>query len=285
MLPKLADTKSGFDKNTSLLSYMVKHLYKIRPTLLALGSEPKLQEAGKVSFAEVESGINTLTQETKQVKAMVLTVQAALKGKDKRFEATIVPFMEEAERTLKHLDELYKETCGLFLSMCMWFGWPEAKAKSITNDKFFAEMHLFMEAFMSLWKVEEAVEERKNFEKMVKKKERLDSLTEKDPKKPKQNGTTKPAKDKGAPVAQDDTSKAAESSKTKLVNKFRNSAQKPFAPLPVGGPPPEEPHPENPPPAKSPPPAIAPLKEPTPVSTATPTSSSSALKQKFRQNK
>jgi hypothetical protein len=61
MLPKLADTKSGFDKNTSLLSYMVKHLYKIRPTLMAMGSEPKLQEAGKVPFAEIEAGINSLS--------------------------------------------------------------------------------------------------------------------------------------------------------------------------------------------------------------------------------
>jgi hypothetical protein len=61
MLPKLADTKSGFEKNTSLLSYIVKNLYKMRPTLLAMGSEPKLQEAAKVSFAEVESAINALT--------------------------------------------------------------------------------------------------------------------------------------------------------------------------------------------------------------------------------
>jgi hypothetical protein len=60
MLPKLADTKSGFDKNTSLLSYIAKYLYKIRPTLLALGAEPKLQEAAKVPFAEVENAINSL---------------------------------------------------------------------------------------------------------------------------------------------------------------------------------------------------------------------------------
>jgi Formin Homology 2 Domain len=51
MLPKLADTKSGFDKNTTLLSYMVKFLYKVRPTLLGMGIEPKLQEAGSLAVS------------------------------------------------------------------------------------------------------------------------------------------------------------------------------------------------------------------------------------------
>ena len=48
-----------------------------------------------------------LFQETKTIKAMSLTVQADLKGKDKRFENVIIPFMAEAESTLKLLADLY----------------------------------------------------------------------------------------------------------------------------------------------------------------------------------
>lgn len=33
----------------------------------------------------------------------------------------------------------------------------------MTNDKFFGDMHTFMDAFINLWKVEEAVEERKKY--------------------------------------------------------------------------------------------------------------------------
>eukprot|EP00026_Physarum_polycephalum_P002507 Phypoly_transcript_02514.p1 GENE.Phypoly_transcript_02514~~Phypoly_transcript_02514.p1 ORF type:complete len:872 (+),score=260.78 Phypoly_transcript_02514:121-2736(+) len=281
MLPKLADTKSGFDKNTSLLSYIVKQLYKMRPTLLAMGSEPKLQEAAKVSFAEVESNINALTAEMKEVKAKATIVKADLKGKDSRFEKVIDPFLDEADRTLKHLDELNKETCGLFLSVCIYFGWPEAKAKTITNDKFFGEMHQFMEAFTSLWKVEEAVEERKNFEKMIKKKERLDSITggkkENGPKQ-KENGV----KDKGAPEAnKPPATDSPSNSKQSLIKKFRNSAQQPLSPLPVGGAPPDESSPAYPEPARQ----VAsptPQKEPTPVGSTAPSSSAANLKNKFR---
>jgi len=256
---------------------------------MAMGSEPKLQEAAKVSFAEVESGINSLATETKTIKAMALIVLAELKGKDKRFEGVIVPFMEEAERTLKHLDELLKETGGLFLNVCLYFGWPEAKAKSITNDKFFGEMHQFMEAFTSLWKVEEAVEERKNFEKMVKKKERLDSITGgktgKDAKK--ENGKQPPAKDtKGAPEEAGKTaaadSAALPSQKKTLIKKFRNSAQ--LAPLAVGGSPPPDDGLEAPTPAKTLAPPQSHSPSPTPpkeIAPSTPSSSAANLKKKF----
>lgn len=61
LLPKLADTKSGFDKNTNLLSFIVKHLYANRPTLLAMGALPELQEAGRVPLSEIEAGFNTLS--------------------------------------------------------------------------------------------------------------------------------------------------------------------------------------------------------------------------------
>jgi hypothetical protein len=102
--------------------------------------------SGKIPFAEVEAALNSLNNdiqfsllhlevvsrdltrlETKKIKALAILVQAELKGKDKRFESKIVPFMDEAERTLKHLEDLFKETCGLFLDMCLYFGYPEAK--------------------------------------------------------------------------------------------------------------------------------------------------------------
>jgi hypothetical protein len=65
--------------------------------------------------------------ETKEARAKSVIVKAELKGKDKRFETVVLPFMDEAERTIKHLEEHFKETCEIFLGMCIWFGWPEAK--------------------------------------------------------------------------------------------------------------------------------------------------------------
>jgi len=222
MLPKLADTKSAFDKNTNLLSFIVKHLYANRPTLLAMGALPELQEAGKVPLSEVEAGLNALTTETKATKAMCLVVQSELQGKDPKFESVIVPFLDEAERTLKHLDVLFKETCGLFMDILLYFGWSQEKAKSITNDKFFGDMHMFMESFINLWKVEEAVEERKSFEKMMEKKARLEALS----------GGKRP--EKGAPGDRTSTSaldSVPNNSKATLRKKFRNSAQ--HTPLPI----------------------------------------------------
>lgn len=74
--------------------------------------------------------------EVKVAKEKSLLVQAELKGKDKRFENIIVPFMEEAQRTLKHLEDLYQETCSLFLDLCIYFGWPEAKVlRDTINSK------------------------------------------------------------------------------------------------------------------------------------------------------
>ncbi len=63
MLPKIADTKSVFDKNTNLLAFIVKHLYATRPTLMAMGALPELQEAGKIAFGEVEAALNGLNND------------------------------------------------------------------------------------------------------------------------------------------------------------------------------------------------------------------------------
>lgn len=69
--------------------------------------------------------------ETKATKTMAQTVQDELKGKDQKFESVIVPFLAESERTLKHLEDLFKETCSLFMEVLLWFGWPEAKVQKI----------------------------------------------------------------------------------------------------------------------------------------------------------
>jgi len=211
ILPKLADTESTFEKNTTLLSYMVKTLYAARPTLLAMGALPELEEAGRVPFAEAEGGLNQLKGDVKTTQALGIAVANELKGIDTQFTETVTPFLEESERTMKHLETLFTETCGVFLDMLMYFGWPEVKAKAITNDKFFGELHQFMAAFTGLWKVEEAVEERKNFEKNMEKKARLEALaSKKDTKDNKTKEATANATPDGEPT----------STKAKLKTKF-----------------------------------------------------------------
>jgi len=129
----------------------------------------------------------------------------------------MLPFMNEAERTFKHLETLHKETCTLFMDILLWCGWTEAKAKAVTNDKYFGELHLFMDTFISLWKVEEAVEERKNFERMMEKKARLEVLSGE--KKDKNN--KKPA---GEALSRNEAASPVDGPKASLKKKFaRNS--------------------------------------------------------------
>jgi len=202
ILPKIADTKSVFDKNTTLLSYLVRHIYSQRPTLLAMGALPELAEAGKIPFSEVEGALNQLGADIRGNRTVCQGLVEELKGKDKVFADTMLPFMDEAERTYKHLETLHKETCTLFMDILLWCGWTEAKAKAITNDKYFGELHLFMDAFIALWKVEEAVEERKNFERMMEKKARLEALSgkKKDKNNKKPAGEASSRKEAASPV-------------------------------------------------------------------------------------
>jgi len=184
------------------LSFLVRHIYAQRPTLLAMGALPELAEAGKIPFSEVEGALNQLGADIRGTRVICQAVADELKGKDKIFASTMLPFMDEAERTFTHLETLHKEACTLFMDVLLWCGWTEAKAKSVTNDKFFGDLHLFMEGFINLWKVEEAVEERKNFERMMEKKARLEALSGERSKKEKDNkgGGDTARKDAESPV-------------------------------------------------------------------------------------
>ena len=68
---------------------------------------------------------------------MVQAIVDDLKGKDQIFSDTMLPFMEETERTFKHLETLHKETCTLFMDVLLWCGWPEAKVCQMFSYLFY----------------------------------------------------------------------------------------------------------------------------------------------------
>jgi len=86
---------------------------------------------------------------------------------------------------------------------------------------FFGEMHTFMDAFINLWKVEEAVEERKNFERMMEKKARLEALSSSGDKRDKD----KKNKDNKGEKKAESGSPLPDTAKGNLKKKFARSNQ------------------------------------------------------------
>eukprot|EP01111_Echinosteliopsis_oligospora_P019837 TRINITY_DN9804_c0_g1_i1.p1 TRINITY_DN9804_c0_g1~~TRINITY_DN9804_c0_g1_i1.p1 ORF type:complete len:436 (+),score=123.36 TRINITY_DN9804_c0_g1_i1:768-2075(+) len=181
-LVKVADTKSQFDKNINLLIFIAKQLYAQNSKMMNYGTVPDLREAARVPMLDINYGIQSLSSEVKAMKATANIMADSLKRQDEEISIKnkVLIFMDEAEKTVKHLSVLFKETTALFLDALMWYGWPESLAQTVTNDQFFGDLHCFMESFLHLWRSEESSEERRNFEKMLEKKIRLEASLRKE---------------------------------------------------------------------------------------------------------
>eukprot|EP01113_Clastostelium_recurvatum_P019216 TRINITY_DN2268_c0_g1_i1.p1 TRINITY_DN2268_c0_g1~~TRINITY_DN2268_c0_g1_i1.p1 ORF type:complete len:852 (+),score=288.21 TRINITY_DN2268_c0_g1_i1:515-3070(+) len=174
ILPKIADTKSNVNKNQGLLHFVVRTIYRRNPRLFALGVVPELAEASKIPLPEVEGDLNKLNQAIKEARAMATAVLADPSAASGSFAKVVPPFLDDAERTFKHLEILSKETGTLLLDTLVFFGYTEAKAKSTTNDAFFGALAKFMDDFTALWKIEEATQERDQYLQALEKKKALE---------------------------------------------------------------------------------------------------------------